>query len=139
MSATITARQSAFRAARREADQNKRANVIMAKVVSTRIAPAEDDFGVDAYGRKARLSKPTNEEIAVALRGNRVLDSMELLELVGEDAWTKLVTNGSLRRDAGHRKGCMFNLYWITKKAAEIYGIPTRVTLPGGGSVDLID
>lgn len=143
VSSKISARRLANAAARREKDANRKCNKIMAKVISgasvTQFCAAEDDFTIDKHGRKVRTSAPTDKEIAHALTSNRVMDSTDILELLGEAAFTKLVTNGSLKRDASFNRYRTCNLYWITKKAAELYGIPAIVTLAGGAQVALAD
>ena len=135
--ATLSTRQLQFRAAKRARDAKINAPVVRAMFGT--VVDAENDFTTDANGRKARLSKPSDIEIAHVLRGNRVLDSLELLELLGEATWTKLIQNGSLRRSANHKVGTGWNVYWITKKAADIYGIPADVTLACGAAVALVD
>lgn len=133
--AAISTRRLANAAARREKDANRKCNKIMAKVISgasvTQFCAAEDDFQIDKHGRKVRQSHATDTEIMHALTGNRVIDSTDILELLGEAAFTKLVTNGSLKRDASFNRYRTCNLYWVTKKAAELYGFKPYVDMQG--------
>ena len=137
--ATVSAKVLANRAARREAEQGKKHVRILAKVVSNTFAvTADENFTTDIYGRKVRVTKPTDQEISHTLRGNRVLDSIELNEQLGPDTITKLISNGSLRRDANHSRKSTCNLYWVTDKARELYDLPARIRLCTGIEVDYV-
>lgn len=119
----LGARALANRADRR--DRDERINAVVASAMFSTV-DIDNDHEIDSYGRKVRISKPSDIEIAATLRGNRVLDSAELNELLGPDAITKLISNGSLKRDPKHNPKSPCNTYWITVRASEVYGIPAK-------------
>ena len=124
MSTTLTSRQIAFRTARRERDME-----IAAPIVSALFGQTEEvQYAIDAYGRKTRLTAPSDTEIAHFLRDNRVVDSIEMNEYLGVATITKLIQNGSLARSPKHNPKSICSMYWITTKAADIYGIPATWT-----------
>lgn len=131
---TISSRRLANRAAKRDAEVNSRANRILCRAISATLAPvvSEDDFVLDHMDRKVRQSKPTDAEIAAFLRGNRVVDTADILEYLGAAAFDKIYYNGSIVRDPKHNPRKRNNLYWITTKASDIYGIPARFEVAGG-------
>lgn len=128
----ISDRRRANRAAKREAEANSRAAKIMCAAVSYLPVVEEADFIVDYAGRKVRQSKPTDAEIAHFLRGNRVVDQIDILEFIGEAAFDKIYANGSIKRDSKFNRYSKNNLYWVTTKAAELYGIPVKFQIAGG-------
>lgn len=130
----LTDRQLANRRAKREAEANSRAAKIMCAAVNEVFLPVveEQDFIIDYAGRKVRQSKPTDAEIAHFLRGNRVVDQEDILEHIGEAAFDKIYNNGSIKRDSKFNRYSKNNLYWVTEKAADIYGIPKRFMIAGG-------
>lgn len=129
---TVSKKIIANRTAAREKDACRYAAAISAIAPQTAVEYAED-----AKGRKVRMSAPCDAEIAYALRGNRVIDTVELREMIGEAAIGKLIANGSLERDPNHNKRAEYNTYWITEKAADIYGIPATWTVAGLGTFKL--
>jgi len=135
MTKKISSQQLANRRAKREDDQCSRASKIMAQALNEAFftdVEEDNDFIVDYAGRKVRQSKPTDAEIADVLRGNRVVDQIDILENVGEKAFNNLYNNGSIKRDRNFSRYSKNNLYWITEKAAELYGIPKKFEIAGG-------
>lgn len=138
----ISQRKLANRAAKRAAETKTRAAQIMLAAVAaaaSRPLISEEQFVTDYAGRKVRTTPASREEVAHFLRGNRVVDQVEILEQVGEAAFNNMYNNGSIVRDASFNRYHKNNLYWITTKAAEVYGIPARVTLASGATVALIE
>lgn len=115
---TVSKKVLANRAARRDRDASRYAAVVSA------LAPTEIAYEIDEKGRKVRVTPASDADIAYLLRGNRALDSFDLWEGIGKEATAKLIANGSLARDPKWSKYKTGNLYWITEKAAELYGIP---------------
>jgi hypothetical protein len=134
--APVSARRLANAAKRRDGG---RAAAILAHAISRGGYEEDAKFETHANGRVYRADKASDAEIAALLRGNRVVDSFDLWENIGKDAVTKLIANGSLKRDANHNKFAQGNIYWITTKAADIYGIPATFQQPGGATVSLIE
>lgn len=118
--ATVSAKIIANRAAKRAKYEGRYA------AVATVIGTAVIEYGTDQYGRKERLTPASDADIAFALRGNRVIDSQDMVEQVGAVAMSRLISNGSIRRSAEHSKTSICNMYWITERAAEMYGIPAK-------------
>ena len=134
----ISARRLANAEARRAADANKRANKIMVKAL---FGTHSDEIEAikDSAGRVVRTTPATKEEIRHALLGNRVLDTIEILETLGEQAFNNLVANGSLKRDSNFNRYHKCNLYWVTTKARELYDLPARIRLSGGGEAAYVE
>lgn len=119
--ATVSAKVLANRAATRNKMQARYAAVAAAMTTVSAI-----EYGTDEYGRKERLTPSSDADIAFCLRGNRVIDSVDMVEQIGAQAMSRLIQNGSIRRGADHSRKSICNLYWITDKAAELYGIPAQ-------------
>jgi hypothetical protein len=133
----VSAKVLANRTARRQADAARRSSAILAKAFTA--VDVEETAVVDYAGRVVRTLPCTKEEVAAFLRGNRVVDQQSILEEVGETQFNNMYYNGSIRRDSSFNRFSKNNLYWVTKKAAEVYGIPARITLCSGAVVDLVD
>ena len=131
---TVSARTLQNRKLRREKEANSRACQTLARMFS-----ADSDEVEYTYenGRKVRVTPASDQEIAYLLRDTRVLDAFDLWEGIGKEATSKLIQNGSLKRDASWSKYKTGNLYWITQRAAELYGIPATFKLAGGATVSL--
>jgi hypothetical protein len=138
--ATVSAKVLANRAAARERDMNSRAAKIMAKAVSTKFCANEDTdaFMADSAGRTIRLTPASNDEIRHFLLNNRVVDTIDILAELGEQAFNNLVANGSLRRDANFSRFKKNNLYWVSAKAQALYNLPARIKLVGGAEADYV-
>jgi hypothetical protein len=136
----LTARQIANRRVKREAQANSRAAKILCAAVTATYLPVveEADFITDYAGRKVRQSKPTDDEIAHFLRNNRAVDQIDILEHLGEAAFDKIYYNGSIKRDASFNRNRKNNLYWVTEKAADLYGIPKSFQIASGATVRLV-
>lgn len=123
----------ANRAARREKDANSRATKTLAAAFSkVYCADDADDFIVDSKGRRVRQSEATADDIYALLIGNRVVEQIEAYEQIGTKAFQNLIDNGCLRRSKTFSRNDINNLYWVTTKAREMYGLPARITLSTG-------
>lgn len=134
--ATINTKALARKAARRTAQQTTRAALILASTFSR---VTEDEVVRDSAGRIVRQTAATNDEIRSALIGNRVIDTIEIMEVLGMTAFNNLVANGSLKRDAKFNRFSKNNLYWVTSKARELYNLPARIRLSSGIVVDYVE
>lgn len=128
--------QVARRAAKREADANSRASVTLAAAFNrSYCADDAEDIVLDSKGRRVRTSDATNEDVRALLIGNRVVDTEDILEAVGEKQFANMVNNGALVRDASFSRYKSNNMYWVTEKAVDLYGLPKTITLAGGATV----
>jgi hypothetical protein len=86
----------------------------------------EITFTVDSKGRKVRQftaeAPCTEEDVYATLQGMRVVTVEQILEGVGQNVFNYFTRNGFLRKDSRS------DFFWITKKAAALYGLSNPVT-----------
>lgn len=133
-SPSISKKVLATRAARRNRETSSRS----ASILASSFLPKEVEYETDSHNRKVRLGSATAAEIKYFLTGCRIVGAVDILEAIGESGWTNLMKSGCLVR-AKWMRGYRNNMYWVTKKVAELYGLPTSITLAGGATVALVD
>lgn len=136
---TVTAKQIANRAAKREAQATSRAAKVLTQAYCGLLGDSEPEFEVDYAGRNVRITAPSDAEIRHALLNNRVIDTFDGWEQLGPQVFGNLIANGSLKRGKDFNRNKTNNLYWVTSKARELYNLPARITLCSGAQVDYVD